>query len=252
MSSPSALYNGNMDDLRSTWSQRAWTLAVSAGILASLTTSAFLAASSGSFTSLAGAACAAFAAYSFADLATGFYHWAIDNYGDATTPLLGAQIKAFQGHHRHPYTIVRRELCNNLHVAARAVAVVLPAADAALYAAGVPVAAHVFVDVLAACLVLSQQFHVWAHEKPRRLPRPVAALQAAGVFLSREHHAEHHRPPYDTNYCIISGMWNGVLDGFKVFRGLEEVIYLCTGIRPRSWDTPDAKWREHGIDDAGN
>ncbi|XP_047067423.1 fatty acid desaturase 4, chloroplastic-like [Lolium rigidum] len=229
------------DELRSTWPQRAWTLAGSAAVLSSLSASASLAADSGSY---AEPIAAALAAYSLADLATGVYHWLVDNYGDGSTPLVGAQIAAFQGHHRHPTTITRREPCNNLHALARAIAFALPAVDAAVTAAHAPAAAHAFAGTFAACLVLSQQFHSWAHEKRRRLPPGVEALQDAGVLVSRAQHAAHHRQPYSTNYCIVSGMWNGVLDRNRVFEALEMVVFLRTGVRPRSWDETDAAWKE--------
>nr|XP_034600040.1 fatty acid desaturase 4, chloroplastic-like [Setaria viridis] len=202
MSSTAASNDVIPDEQRSTWPQRAWTLAGSAAILASFLTTARLVGASGSAgADLLAAAMAAFAGYSLADLAAGVYHWFIDNYGGAGTPILGAQIVAFQDHHLHPSAITRLEPCNNLHVVAGAVAI-----------------------------------HAWAHERrPSRLPPGVAALQAAGVLVSLPQHAEHHRPPYNTNYCTVSGMWNRVLDGCKVFEALEKVIYLATGVKPRSW-----------------
>ncbi|KAL6843102.1 hypothetical protein ACP4OV_026815 [Aristida adscensionis] len=251
-SSPPALSapsRAGPDELRSTWPQRAWTLAGSAAVLSSLSTSASLAASSGPG-SLAEALAAAAAAYSLADLATGVYHWLVDNYGDASTPVFGPQIAAFQGHHRHPSTITLREPCNNLHALARAAALALLPADAALSAAGAPAAAHAFAGAFAAAVVLSQQFHAWAHEKRRRLPAGVEALQGAGVLVSRAQHAAHHRAPYSTNYCIVSGMWNGVLDRYRVFEALEMVVFLRTGVRPRSWDDTDAAWMEVTADEA--
>ena len=50
-----------------------------------------------------------------ADFLTGLYHWGVDNYGDGSTPVVGGQIAAFQGHHQRPWTITQREFCNNLH-----------------------------------------------------------------------------------------------------------------------------------------
>ncbi|CAO2187262.1 unnamed protein product [Urochloa humidicola] len=237
------------DELRSTWSHRAWTLAGSAAILSSLSTSASL-VSSGASSPIEPLAAASFA-YTLADLATGIYHWLIDNYGDASTPLVGSQIAAFQGHHRHPSTITLRDPCNNLHALSRAAALALPPAGAALSAAAAshPAAAHAFAGAFAACVVLSQQFHAWAHEKRRRLPPGVEALQNAGVLVSRAQHAAHHRQPYNSNYCIVSGMWNGVLDRYKVFEVLEMVVYFRTGVRPRSWDETDDSWREVAGDD---
>ncbi|OEL18576.1 Fatty acid desaturase 4, chloroplastic [Dichanthelium oligosanthes] len=233
---PSSSHDVVPDELRSTWPQRAWTLAGSAAILATLVTSARLVAASGSAsTDMLAAAVAAFAGYSLADLTTGVYHWSIDNYGDAETPVFGAQIVAFLDHHVHPSVITRLEPCNNLHVVAGAVAVALPAAGAALSVRGSPAAAHAFACAFAACIMLSVQFHAWAHERRSRLPLGVAALQDAGVLVSRSQHAVHHRPPYNSNYCTVSGMWNPVLDGCKVFEAAEKVIYLATGVQPRSW-----------------
>lgn len=36
---------------------------------------------------------------------SGIYHWIVDNYGNGSTPVLGSQIAAFQGHHQ------RERLC---------------------------------------------------------------------------------------------------------------------------------------------
>jgi ubiquitin-conjugating enzyme E2 variant len=68
-----------------------------------------------------------------------------------------------------------------------------------------------------------------------RLPPGVGALQAAGALVSRAKHAGHHRPPHNSNYCSVSGMWNPVLDRYRAFEKLEKLIYLGTGVRPRSW-----------------
>ncbi|KAL6841162.1 hypothetical protein ACP4OV_029131 [Aristida adscensionis] len=251
VSSPSSQGNDDKEQLQPTRSsQRAWTLAIWAGLFSSLAVSATLAATAGSFAGQLAAAFAALAAYSLADLATGVYHWAIDNYGDPGTPIFGAQIAAFQGHHRQPSSTVYRNLYDNLHAAARGTAIALPAADAALCAAGVPAAAHVFLGVLAVCLVLSQQFHAWAHQKRGWVPPGVRALQAAGVLLSPAQHSRHHRPPYNSDYCIISGMWNGVLERIRFFEALEQVIFHCTGVRPRLWGKPNTKVMQQAIDGA--
>lgn len=243
-----AAANPDYDSLRSTWQHRAWTAAGTAAVLSSLSASASLAASDGA--SYAPLIVSAIAAYSLADLATGVYHWLVDNYGSPSTAVFGAQIAAFQGHHRVPATITHRDPCNNLHALARAAAFLLPPTDLALSAAHAPASAHAFAATFAACVVLSQQSHAWAHESRRRLPPAVLALQAAGVLVSRAQHGRHHRPPYDTNYCIVSGMWNGVLDQYRVFEALEMVIFFRTGIRPRSWDETQAEWREEDAVDA--
>ena len=44
-------------------------------------------------------AAAALAGVLIADLVSGVFHWSVDNYGDRNTPVFGAVIEAFQGHH---------------------------------------------------------------------------------------------------------------------------------------------------------
>ena len=55
-----------------------------------------------------------FASYVFSDLGTGIFHWSVDNYGDKNTPIAGNVIDAFQGHHRWPGTITKRQWANNI------------------------------------------------------------------------------------------------------------------------------------------
>lgn len=227
--------------LRSTWSHRAWVASGFASVLTSLAKSAVAAADAGSvFEPLL----AAYAGYVLADLASGVFHWAVDNYGGPSTPVFGSQIEAFQGHHRWPWTITRREFANNLHALARAVTFSVLPIEALLDGMEGGAAAHAFVGTCAGCVMLSQQFHAWAHEKARRVPRAVAALQEAGVLVSRQMHGAHHRPPYKTNYCIVSGAWNGVLDEYKVFEAMEMILFFRFGVRPRSWSEPRPEWRE--------
>ncbi|GJV94467.1 fatty acid desaturase 4, chloroplastic-like protein [Tanacetum coccineum] len=199
--------------LKSTWSHRAWVATGCTSVLASLASSIV-----GSYDShiwvepvLSG-----FVGYLFADLGSGVYHWGIDNYGDASTPIVGSQIDAFQGHHKWPWTITKRQFANNLHALAREGygSLVLP------------------------------QFHAWAHGTKSKLPPLVVALQDSGVLVSRSEHGAHHRPPYNNNYCIVSGVWNKLLDENKVFEALEMVIFFKFGLRPRSWSEPNSDWTE--------
>ncbi|KAL2641552.1 hypothetical protein R1flu_009139 [Riccia fluitans] len=48
-----------------------------------------------------------FAGYLLVDLGPGIYHWGVDNYGNARTPIVGSQIDAFQGHHKRPRIITK-------------------------------------------------------------------------------------------------------------------------------------------------
>lgn len=223
--------------LKSNWAHRAWLVGGCTTVLFSLAKSVAGALDSHVWFE---PAAAALSGYVMADLGSGVYHWGIDNYGRAGTPLLGPQIEAFQGHHRWPCTITRRQFANNLHALGKAVAfTVLPITllsdDPAWLA---------FVAVCSGCIMFSQQFHAWAHTTRSRLPAAVAALQDAGVLVSPVQHAAHHRAPYNNNYCIVSGVWNEVLDDSRFFEAMEMLIFFRFGVRPRSWTDPDPEWIE--------
>ncbi|KAI3504432.1 hypothetical protein L1887_25898 [Cichorium endivia] len=233
-----------LDDpsLKSTWIQRAWVATGCTSVLISLANSII-----GSIDShiwlepiLSG-----FVGYLFADLGSGVYHWGIDNYGDSSTPVFGSQIEAFQGHHKWPWIITKRQFANNLHALARVITYIVLPID--LIGHDQPVLMG-FVGMASGCIMFSQQFHAWAHGTKSKLPAIVVALQDAGVLVSRSQHLDHHRPPYNNNYCIVSGVWNRFLDEHRVFETLEMVVFLKLGLRPRSWSEPNSDWTKEAED----
>jgi len=173
--------------------------------------------------------CGGFLGYLVADLASGLFHFYVDNYGDASTPAVGKIIDAFQGHHARPWTITQRQPCNNL--AGPCAAHIAPLV--ALLAASPPAPVAAFAAAFLLCTALAQQTHAWAHLKRGDVPRPVLALQDAGLLLSCRAHGAHHRAPFSGNYAIVSGIWNEWLD--SVLPSVERVIYRRTGVAPRSW-----------------
>ncbi|XP_057795341.1 fatty acid desaturase 4, chloroplastic-like [Salvia miltiorrhiza] len=183
---------------------------------------------------------AATVAYFTADLVTGIYHWAIDNYGSAQTPIFGSQIVGFQGHHHRPSQLAKPPVAYNVHIAAAAVTAVVTPIN---LLCSDPVFL-LFVGVFAGCVMFSQQFHAWAHTPKGRLPTLVAMLQDAGIILRRADHAAHHRPPFNNSYCIVSGVWNRVLDRSKFFVALEVVVATALGHEPRSWSDTISDWSE--------
>ncbi|KAI3504429.1 hypothetical protein L1887_25894 [Cichorium endivia] len=232
----------NDPSLKSTWVQRAWVATGCITVLISLASSII-----GSIHShiwlepiLSG-----FVGYLFADLATGVYHWGIDNYGDSSTPVFGSQIEEFQGHHKLPWSITKRQFANNLHVLGRVITYIVLPIDMIVHDQPVLMG---FVGMASGCILFSQQFHAWSHRTKSKLPPIVVALQDAGVLVSRSQHLDHHRPPYNNNYCIVSGVWNRFLDDHRVFEALEMVVFLKLGIRPRSWGEPKSDWTKEAED----
>ncbi|KFK29209.1 hypothetical protein AALP_AA7G103300 [Arabis alpina] len=227
----------NDPTLQSTWTHRLWVAAGCTTVFTSFAKS--IVGGFGSHRWLE-PALAAYAGYVLADLGSGVYHWVIDNFGDESTPLVGTQIQAAQGHHTWPWTITKRQFANNSHALARGITLtVLP-----LVLAFNNHVVHGFVSTFAFCILFCQQFHAWAHGSKSKLPPSVVALQDMGLLLSRRQHVNHHgRPPY-YSYCIVSGAWNKVLDESKVFEALENLLYFQFGVRPRSWSDPNSEWTE--------
>ncbi|PIM98773.1 Ubiquitin-conjugating enzyme [Handroanthus impetiginosus] len=220
----------------STWAHRAWFAGGCATVLISLAKTLFLIINNSR--PWVDSMFAAFIGYVMADLATGIYHWAIDNYGSAKTSIFGSQIEAFQGHHQQPWAITTRQLANNLYIPAVAVTTAVTPINLLL---NDPVLLG-FVGVFAGCVMFSQLFHAWAHTPKRKLPAAVVALQDARIIVGRVQHAAHHRPPYNSNYCIVSGVWNRFLDKSKFFVALEVLFAAAIGARPRSWNDPNSDW----------
>ena len=165
-----------------------------------------------------------------AELFSGVFHWATDNYGSLETPVFGAACAAFQGHHKAPWTITYRGTCNNVYKIARGVAALVAAAYATL-----PPCASCGVAVMLFGQVLAQEAHKWSHVPPSEQPGVVRLLQRRGLALSVREHGLHHSSPYAGHYCILSGALNPALDDSGFFRKLEKFVYDRTGVEPNCW-----------------
>ncbi|XP_073129306.1 fatty acid desaturase 4-like 1, chloroplastic [Henckelia pumila] len=180
---------------------------------------------------------AAILGYVLGDLGTGIYHWAIDNYGTAKTPVFGSQIEGFLRHHDHPSAITKRHVATNLYVGAAGFTIaVLPMN---IFCTNPNLLA--FASAFLGCGMFCQQLHAWSHTPKGKLPPLVVALQDSGLILPRAEHAAHHHQPFDSHYCIVSGVWNRVLDKCKIFWAMEMILFFIFGVRPRSWSDLDSK-----------
>ncbi|GAX83189.1 hypothetical protein CEUSTIGMA_g10615.t1 [Chlamydomonas eustigma] len=224
------------EELKSTIEHRAWTLGSMALMGGSMFQAVIQAQDLGS-TGWLSLGMAVLSAYVLSDLGTGIYHWSVDNYGDGKTPFVGKQIAAFQGHHQRPWTITQRQFCNNVHQVFRPAAA--PALLFLLFSSFSPLWWNAFSSSFLFLICMSQQFHAWSHMKKSDLPEAVLKLQDWNILISRRAHGAHHRAPFEGNYCIVSGWWNGPLDDSGFFRGLENAVLASTGVEPRCWHEPE-------------
>jgi ubiquitin-conjugating enzyme E2 variant len=145
-------------------------------------------------------------AYYLADLFTGFVHWVCDSFGCESTPIWGPMLVGpFRRHHRDPLEITRITLIENLGASAIAGSVVLlicrpQAGDQSFFW-------HLWLWFLVFSFV-SNLFHRWSHWPRAHKPRWLLLLQKYRLILPSEDHLLHHRPPFRTNYCILSGWAN--------------------------------------------
>ena len=170
-----------------------------------------------------------------ADFGSGLIHWAADTWGRDDCPIIGPRLLVpFRVHHINPDDFLRRRFVDtNGEVAAIAVPVLLML-NAAPLDTGWGAAAAVFGFAFCGLGSLTNQIHQWSH-----MPSPPAcirALQACGVLLGRQQHADHHSRPYDRRYCITTGWCNRPLDAIAFFRRMERTITALTGVSPRHDD----------------
>lgn len=162
-----------------------------------------------------------------ADIISGLLHWAEDSYGKEEWPIIGKYVIAPNIlHHREPLAFTKPGYIyrNRTTIAAAGVIGLI------FWSLGL-----INLVTITALAVGSQtnEIHKWAHMPPARLPKIVVILQKTGLLQTPRHHFGHHKLPSRKNYCIITNYVNPVLDRLGVFRGLEAMVRLVTGVRPR-------------------
>jgi ubiquitin-conjugating enzyme E2 variant len=180
-------------------------------------------------TSVVGTLVALALGWELADLASGLFHWAVDNFGNRRTLAFGEIIDDFQGHHLSPGDIVAKVFVEVTHPGARFLAP--PLAVVALLGISGVIGASLTAVMLAflGAAFLGQVFHRWSHVM--RAPWPVAAVQRAGLLLSKRAHSAHH-DGHASHYAIITGHTNPLLDRILLPR-LERLVRAFTGKAPR-------------------
>jgi len=181
------------------------------------------------------AAASGFAGYLAADLLSGFFHHAVDNYPKPDTPIIGNLASDFLGHHYFANSMEKLTVVGNLHPTAPALAPFLVGLAAL----------NPHYAVTAGCLsaiggmIFGQASHRWTHQADP--PAIVKFLRKAGVAQEADDHRTHHKAPWTGNYCIINGALNPLLDKSGFWRKYENVIHKITGAEPKAWQHPAVK-----------
>ena len=181
---------------------------------------------------------ASLAGYFLADFSSGAVHWAMDTWFDERT--MGRAIAITREHHTHPDHVYGFLENASFGSAPSAVAFGIAAVVTALC----PVSAVTWTLMLlwlisAICLLFGMHFHNLA-QKPAR-SAIMRLVQRLHLVCPPAHHWVHHHNQA-IHYCVVNGWANYVCDGLHVWRGLERVIGLVTGIVPRA---DDGAWQRH-------
>ncbi len=141
------------------------------------------------------------------DLISGLLHIILDNPRSLELSSIRVLAAGFQAHHDNPSGIYQMPLYKHLYVMHMPLTIVffivLPFHDARMYFA--------FLSMVLS-LHLMQMAHLWAHLPIEKLPASVRRLQQAGILLRGSQHSVHHAPPFDKNFCIMTGLCNRPLN----------------------------------------
>lgn len=158
-----------------------------------------------------------------ADVVTGVIHWWEDAYGDPAWPLLGPHVvEPNLRHHERP-----REIGTASTVVSRNYQTVLPAIAVGAVAFGIWGWSAWPLALVAGLASLGNEVHTWAHRSPAENGRMITFLQAAGIVLTPQQHARHHKPPYDRRFCTLTNVGNAVCDELQLWRALEWLLARC-------------------------
>lgn len=175
-----------------------------------------------------------------ADFVSGFVHWLGDTWGSTEMPILGkALIRPFREHHVDERAITRHDY---IETNGNNCAISVPWAFGALIT---PLDGEwhllalftvVSITSMIFWVMMTNQFHKWAHETDEERPAWVTFLQRLHVVLPPAHHQIHHTRPFLDYYCITTGWLNWPLKKLTFYRTSERIITALTGIIPRKDD----------------
>jgi len=157
--------------------------------------------------------------YFLADAGSYILHYIVDFYGDTDKPGI---VHEFQLHHADQFGIVKAPLSEVMFPAAWIVVPLLALLAAVTLAGWIPSGLALCLFVLGACWGYAQLFHRWAHLTFPSLP--VKLLQKTGLVLSPWAHADHHIKPYTSNYAVVNGWSNWLLDSINMPKLIDALL----------------------------
>jgi hypothetical protein len=174
---------------------------------------------------------AALFGYVASDWLSGMVHWAGDRWGNEKTFMLGPTIvKPFREHHSDQKEITRHNFVETNGNNCMGTTVILVFSLLLPEEGTIGLFSRIAAVALSFGLFATNQFHKWSHlDAPSW---PIRVLQRLHLILPADHHAIHHKAPYDRYYCITTGWLNPLLLKIRYFEFLEGLIERATGAAP--------------------
>lgn len=162
-----------------------------------------------------------------ADFLSGLFHWLEDAYGREDWPITGRLITKHNIlHHHNPRHFIRNSWFDSSWI-------LLCLGSATLAISWLCGALTWQVWLVVILGVNANQIHKWAHRTPAENGPVIALLQHIRLVQTPRHHAFHHIDPKNSHYCVLTNLLNPILDGLRLWDGLEWVIWRVFGIRRR-------------------
>lgn len=149
-----------------------------------------------------------------ADFLTGIFHWWEDRLGNEKWFLIGPWIIVPNRlHHKDPLAFIS----NGFWVRNRAAMT-----TSALVGAGFVsfFGWQIWIASMVVGSSITNEIHAFAHS-PKLAPKWVKVLQEIGLFQSPKEHSRHHRPPFETHFCVLTNYLNPVLEWINFWRIVE-------------------------------
>jgi ubiquitin-conjugating enzyme E2 variant len=163
------------------------------------------------------------------DFVSGLVHWFEDTYGHPAVPFIGRRVtKPNLLHHFRPRAFVK----NSWYASSQLLIIGCAAVLAIAWMIGRLSPMVILATVLA---VNANQVHKWSHRTAAENGPLITLAQRVGLTQSPRHHQEHHAGGKNSNYCVMTGFLNPILDGCRFWRGLEWVLGRF-GLRRRDDD----------------
>jgi hypothetical protein len=149
------------------------------------------------------------------DIYSGILHVVLDHPSNIALPVLGQACFEFQWHHSIPDDLVRKDfvdVCGDLNVVIGIISAInLFLLRDFVFTSSV---AHVLCGSKIFMAYFGQFSHRSAHSVGSKLSSPAKWLQKMGFMISTKDHMDHHKPPFDEDYCLI-GVCNPLIDGMR-------------------------------------